>query len=190
MVQSVVNPKELDSGWDSVICPSCEQCQDVSLSLYQGLDVWVATESCERCGEPLFVYRLASNWKKDAEWLQENGYPLVIEALSTCDPLDDKWLASISGEGRRYAATISEAVSQVAVLAKGGHFKHLPHAVADASMLSGILDEFRSGNRVMASCGDCGQVTEWILQSTDDGGVRYCTRCGCSPQEDSEDIPF
>jgi len=49
-------------------------------------------------------------WEDKAEWLRENGYHLIIEALGEND---FPWRASIEGENRNYAATIPKAVNMI-----------------------------------------------------------------------------
>jgi len=56
-------------------------------------------------------------WKQKAEWPRAKGYNLVIETcecgMSDDGTTDDRWMASINREGRRYSKTIKGAVKAV-----------------------------------------------------------------------------
>ena len=56
---------------------------------------------------------MSLEWQEKAEWLRSHGYALQIEALCDIFEEGDNWMASIGGEGRRYAPTIGEAIEQV-----------------------------------------------------------------------------
>lgn len=49
-------------------------------------------------------------WEEKAEWLRSHGWQLVIEPNPE---EEEKWEASIAGEGRKQGATIGEAVEKV-----------------------------------------------------------------------------
>ena len=64
--------------------------------------------------EPFYFFGVVKmKWEEKAEWLQRNGYPLAVYALAPLEGQEEKWAADIDGEGRRYAATIGEAVDKV-----------------------------------------------------------------------------
>lgn len=51
------------------------------------------------------------NWIEMADWMQQNGYPLLIETLPPGG--EYKYRASIEGEGTRYGDSMKDVVRQV-----------------------------------------------------------------------------
>ena len=49
-------------------------------------------------------------WQDKAEWLWLHGYDLSICAVNG---IDNHWMATINGEGRRYSSSIEDAICQV-----------------------------------------------------------------------------
>lgn len=82
----------------------------------QEAEIHVITKICQMCGyskNGKLIILIPETWQEKAEWLRIHGHPLTIHAYSIGEIANEKWQASIAGEGIRYASTIPEAIEQV-----------------------------------------------------------------------------